>query len=90
MSTVSDKYRNFALSCLKISMESHSGLCAVLSHSVVADSGTLWTAAHHAPLSMGIPQARMLEWVAVPFSSGSSQPRDQTQVSLITGGFFTN
>ena len=71
-------------------MESHTGLCAVLSHSVVADSGTRWTAAYHAPLSMGIPQARMLEWVAVPFSSGSSQPRDQTQVSLITGGFFTN
>ena len=28
----------------------------------------------------GILQARMLEWVAVPFSTGSSQPRDQTQV----------
>ena len=29
----------------------------------------------------GIPQARTLEWVAFPFSRGSSQPRDQTQVS---------
>ena len=29
------------------------------------------------------------EWVAVPFSRGSSQPRDQTQVSHIAGGFFT-
>ena len=37
----------------------------------------------------GIPQARLLEWVAVPFSRGSSQPRDQTQVSCIAGGFFT-
>ena len=36
----------------------------------------------------GILQARILEWVAVPFSRGSSQPRDQTQVSFITGGFF--
>ena len=36
----------------------------------------------------GILQARILEWVAVPFSRGSSQPRDQTQVSHIAGGFF--
>ena len=33
----------------------------------------------------GILQARILEWVAFPFSRGSSQPRDQTQVSSITG-----
>ena len=33
-------------------------------------------------------QARLLEWVAVPFSRGSSQPRDWTQVSCITGRFF--
>ena len=31
----------------------------------------------------GILQARLLEWVAFPFSRGSSQPRDQTQVSHI-------
>ena len=31
----------------------------------------------------GIVQARILEWVAFPFSRGSSQPRDQTQVSHI-------
>ena len=36
----------------------------------------------------GILQARILEWVAVPFSRGSSQPRDQTQVSHIAGRFF--
>ena len=34
-------------------------------------------------------QARILEWVAVPFSRGCSQPRDRTQVSLIAGEFFT-
>ena len=39
---------------------------------------TLWTAAGQAPLFMGIFQARMLEWVAVPSSRGSSQPRDRT------------
>ena len=38
----------------------------------------------------GILQARILEWVAFPFSRGSSQPRDHTQVSGITGGFFTS
>ena len=37
----------------------------------------------------GILQARILEWVAFPFSRGSSQPRDQTLVSHIAGGFFT-
>ena len=38
----------------------------------------------------GILQARILEWVAFPFSRGSSQPRDQTQASHIAGGFFTS
>ena len=38
----------------------------------------------------GILQARILEWVAVPFSRGSFQPRDQTQVSCIAGRFFTS
>ena len=37
-----------------------------------------------------ILQARLLEWVAFPFSRGSSQPRDQTQVSCIAGRFFTS
>ena len=36
-----------------------------------------------------ILQARILEWVAFPFSKESSQPRDQTQVSCIAGTFFT-
>ena len=36
----------------------------------------------------GILQARILEWVAVPFSRGSSQLKDQTQVSCIAGRFF--
>ena len=37
----------------------------------------------------GILQARILEWVAICFSRGSSWPRDQTQVSCIAGRFFT-
>ena len=38
---------------------------------------------------MGILQARIPEWVAIPFFRGSSRPRDQTQFSCIAGGFFT-
>ena len=52
----------------------------------------LWTVTHQAPLSMGILQARRLEWVAMPHSRGSSKPRDQTCiffVSCIVGRFFT-
>ena len=45
-------------------------MCAVLSHSVVSDSATPWTVARQAPLSLGILQARIPEWVAIPFSGG--------------------
>ena len=38
----------------------------------------------------GVLQAGTLQWVAVPFSRGSSQPRDRTQVSHIAGRFFTS
>ena len=46
-------------------------LCA-LSRSGVSDSSTPWTAASQAPLSLGILQVRIPEWVAYPFSRGSS------------------
>ena len=55
----------------------------------MSDSGPPWTVAPQAPLSMGILQARILKQVTMPFSRGSSQPRDQTQVSHIAGIFFT-
>ena len=38
----------------------------------------------------GILQARILEWVAFPFSGVSSQPKDQIQVFHIAGRFFTS
>ena len=60
-----------------------------VSHSVVSDSCTPWTVALQAPLFKGILQARILEWVAMPFFWRSSQPRDQTQVSCIVDRFFT-
>ena len=55
----------------------------------MSDSATPWTVAYQAPLSMGIVQARIQEWVAVPFSRGSYQPRDWTQVSGIASILFT-
>ena len=36
----------------------------------------------------GILQTRLLEWAAIPFSRGSSRPRDETQVSCTAGRFF--
>ena len=61
--------------------------CAMLSHAVVSDSATPWTVAHQAPLSMRILQARILECVAMPFSRGFSQQRDQTQALVQTDSF---
>ena len=59
------------------------------SHSVVFDS--LWPVDYSLQGSSvnGILQARILQWVAIPFPRGSSQSRDQTQVSCIAGRFFT-
>ena len=65
-------------------------MCCVLSHVILVQPfATPWTVARQAPLSMGILQARILEWVSMSSSRGSSQLRDQTQVSQIMGGFFT-
>ena len=50
---------------------------------------TPWTVAYHASWSMGFFWARVLEWVAISFSRGSSRPRDRTQVSHIVGRCFT-
>ena len=61
--------------------------CAyLLSH--VQLFATPWTAARQAPLSTGILQARILEWVAMPSSRGSSQPRDWTQFFWVQIRFF--
>ena len=54
-----------------------SSLICVLLFCDPMDSGLLGSSVH------GVSQARTLEWVAISFSKGSSQPRDQTQVSCI-------
>ena len=61
---------------------------SMLSRSVTSDSATPWTVACQASLFMEIPQARILELVAMPFSRGSSPPRNWTGVSCIVGRFF--
>ena len=53
---------------------------------------TLWNPMDYSPPASsgpGILQAWILEWVVLPSSRGSSQPRDQIQVSCISGSFFT-
>ena len=60
-------------------VKKESESCSVVSHALQPDYSV-----------HGILQARMLEWVAFPFSRGSSQPRDRTQASCIAGGFCTS
>ena len=64
--------------------------CAVLSRPVVSDSANPWTTCSlPGPSVHGILQTRILEWVAMPSSRGSSRPRDRIQVFSIAGRFFT-
>ena len=71
------------------------GLWSVGSHRVGHDWSNLTAAVADTytyslqPL-YGVLQARILQWVAFPFSRRSSQPRNQTQVSCIADGFFTS
>ena len=76
----------FPVSIIKILCIS-SLLCCAQSLTHVQLFTTPWTVAHQAPLFMGILQARIQDWVVMPSSRGSSQPRDQTQVSHTTGNF---
>ena len=74
---------HFLLQCMKVKSESEIvQSCPPLSDPM--DCNPLGSSIH------GIFQARVLEWVAISFSRGSSQPRDGTQVSCIAGRFFTS
>ena len=71
----------FWLIAVRISSSAYEGeSCSVMSDSLQP---------HGLYIVHGI-KARILEWVAFPFSRGSSQPRDRTQVSHIAGRFFTS
>ena len=83
---------------LEIVAEKGSILCTFLTLQVkmcvlaVQSCPTLCNPVDCSPLVssvLEILQVRILEWVTIPFSRGSSQPRDRTQVSYIAGRFFT-
>ena len=77
------------LPTILVNINCFSYLCCAQSLRCVQFFATPWTVAHEAPLSMGLLQARILEWVVILSSRGSSQPRDRTQVSCTAGRFFT-
>ena len=68
---------------------SSCGLIKVLSHSVMSDPLQPCGLSPPGSSVRGILQARILEWVVMSSSRGSSQPRDWTQVSCVAGVFFT-
>ena len=80
----SEKVCDWLISLCWWCLENESISCSVLSDSCDPMGYSL-----SGPSVHGILQARILEWVAIPFSRGSSWPRDQTQFSHITGRFFT-
>ena len=73
----------------------HSKLLLLFSCSVVSDSFATHRVVDLMDCSPpdssvhGISQGRILEWVAIPFSRGSSRPKDRTWISCISCGFFT-
>ena len=58
--------------------------CVLSRFSRVQLFATLWAVAHQSPLSMGILQVWILEWVAMPFSRGSSWPKDWSPISRVS------
>ena len=63
--------------------------CCVFGHSVMSNSFNRMNCSLPGSSVHVILEARELAWIAVPFSRGSSQPRDQNWVFCITGRFFT-
>ena len=80
---------SFGLHILCRNAKNHSNNCSCIfeseSHSLMSYS--FWSHGLYSPWNF---QARILKWVAFPFSRGSSWPRNQTRVSWIAGGFFIN
>ena len=79
-----DKVESEALldSLSKLIAQTILGESESVSHSVMSDSLRPYERVH------GILQARKLEWEAIPFFRGSSQPRDRSQVSCIARRFL--
>ena len=78
--------KNTKTNKVKFSLQSETlpvGTCANC-FSCVGLFVTLWTVALQAPLSMGILQARILQWVVISSSRGSAQRKDGTWVSYVS------
>ena len=75
--------------CLFLPLLFNTVLDISISHSVVSDSFNPMDYSPPDSSVHGIIQARILERIAIPFSKGSSSPRDRIWVSCIAGGFFT-
>ena len=78
---------------LRVGLSCHL-LLVTLSRTAPSGSPDCLTATHILPRTASktiqeTSQASILEWIAMPSSRESSQPRDQTQISLTAGGFFT-
>ena len=74
--------------CLKVANQLFGKCTNNVKVKVVQSCLTLWDPMDYTVHD--ILQARIVEWVAFPFSRGSSQPRDWTHISLIAGGSFTS
>ena len=59
-----------------------------VSHSVVCDSGTSWIVVCQAPLSMGILQARILEWVVMPSPGDLPNPGIEPRPPALQAGYY--
>ena len=73
--------------CFLIHISKKRKKVKLLSH--VRLFATAWTVAYQASPIHGVFQARVLEWVSISFSRGSSWPRDRSQVSCTAGKCFT-
>ena len=89
----SSSYRKSSLTTMSLTLihmrGSGSSFCGLNHFSHFWLFATLWTVELPDSSVHGIHQASILEWVATPSSRGSSQTRDRTCLSCITGGFFT-
>ena len=85
----SDKITTFVQVFLQLALQSLISVSSLML--VIQLCPTLCDPVDHSPPRSSvheIPQARIMEWVAIPFSRGSSWYRDQTRLSCIAGGFF--
>ena len=85
---MSSKSLNVGLSNESIKALNLSVLLLLFSCSVMSDCDLMDYSPPDSSVH-GVPQAMILEWVAMPYSRGSSQPRGRTCISYIAGGFFT-